>query len=139
LTNCIQAAFSGAGGATTNTLKAELGSAFTSTATTFTDITAVTVTVTDNTGNFFAGFSSANTNDTGGAYNYFQLLDAAEATAGSYESFYDFASKENFTSFTTAGDNDGQVLKAQCKVSAGTISLFDDGITTTQIDVLEVS
>ena len=127
-----------AGGATVTRQTAELSSAFTTSSTSFVNITGITLSIPDNTGSFFAGLSSESENDGNGNYNIYVFKDASTQVHG-VSNALPSANIHDGMAMNYAGLNDGQTLLAQVRVTAGTAILNDDTEVTTRLSTLEVS
>ena len=127
-----------AGGATVTKQVVELSSAFSTSSTSFVNITGITLTIPDNTGSFFAGFNSQSENTGTGNYNVFVLKDASTQINGGAIALPN-ANIHSGYAMSYSGLNDGQTLLAQVKVTAGTATLNDDSVMTSRLSTLEVA
>ena len=126
------------GGATVTRQTAQLSGLFSTTSTSFVNITGITLTIPDNTGSFFVGLTSDSENTGNGNYNIYVFKDASTQIAGGAVNLPSSNIHSGFSS-TYSGLNDGQTLLVQPRTTSGTLNLNHDATNTTRISTLEVS
>lgn len=141
MNNCIQGAFSSSGGAATVTaVRAELSSDFTTTSTTFTDLTGMTVDVSATSGSFLchAYFSSKIGSTT--SQHYFRIVNGT--TDGESCVANQMADSGQWTnnSISLAAENDEQTVKIQTRAElSATLTVGGSTDRFSAINLLEVS
>ena len=125
------------GGATLNKLSAETDGAQSVTSTSLNDVTDLSVTITDNTGKFYAGYSI---NGYMNSTSYNALMCFTDDSTDSNFTQID-ASRDTQVSDNYVGDNDGQTLKVRAKVDGGTLTLNSTNVSgrNGHREILEVS
>jgi hypothetical protein len=98
----------------------ELGANVTTTSVTFVDITGLSITVPNNTGKFLITAGLNHFTVGAGATNRFRILDNSTAYAEGVVQTTT-STINTISTLVHAGDNDGQVVKAQFLTSSGTL------------------
>lgn len=128
-----------AGSVVTNIQQFELAADETTTSTSFVD-SGITITISDNTGKFKLTTMINNSLAALGA-NFFIFSDGGTGITAFRENEFT-ATGIILTTMSLVGENDGQIVKIQKRVSASTQTIFgasSGGDTNSSLEVLEVS
>jgi hypothetical protein len=125
------------GGATVSTKNAQVSSDFTTTSTSFVDVTGLTVTLNTITNGVYFATCSMNTAITAdpGRIQYTKFIDDGVADNQFLSDNADSASANLYSTISKVGVASGQILKIQVKVNGSATGRWN---TPTRISVIEV-
>ena len=136
----VQSLVTSSSGAVISTQQDDFASNFTTTSTSFVDVTGLTLTITNNTGSYYASMILNADNNLGGGSN----VQARLNEGGSARDYMIASISTNGFAVplvtSIVGTNDGQTLKGQFKTSGGTATAY--GSTSgnfSKITVLEIA